>query len=367
MKVAILVFGSLWATLFGYPDSGATATQYIEKYRDLAISEMQRTNIPASIKMAQGILESGLGSSTLAQQANNHFGIKCGGGWSGDTYYREDDDYKNGQLIKSCFRKFESAGQSYIAHSEFLMNQPRYSSLFDLAPNDYEGWAHGLRAAGYATDKAYPSKLINIIQKYHLYELDRARQIADNTKTSTKNPEPTRSTRSTNKNRSENTSTSSDRKKTSSSSKNSKDASYYATSEMNKAKIVVSNGAISLRQIAKDHNIALDDIKKYNADLDVRSTSSTIPEGEVVFLEKRKKGYFGSSKHHVVKYGESMKTIARKYGVNLEFLYIKNRMPLDSQPLVGETIYLKGIVRLDNVPKFRKKGDKRKSKRSVLF
>ena len=363
-----MVFGSLWAVLFGLPNNGSTASQYIEKYRELAISEMHRTNIPASIKMAQGILESGLGQSTLATQANNHFGIKCGGSWNGDVYYREDDDYKNGKLIKSCFRKFDSPSQSYIAHSEFLMNQPRYSSLFNLASTDYEGWAYGLRAAGYATDKAYPTKLIEIIKKYHLYELDRGRELAE-VETTPKVETHTRPSESnTTKTTKEKTTRSSTRSSSkTSSSRSRKSSSYYASSEMNKTKIVVSNGELSLRQIAADHSIDLNDLKKYNEDLQVRSSSQAIPEGEVVFLEKRKKGYFGSNKYHQVKEGESMRSIARKYGVNLEFLYIKNRMPLDSQPLVGEKIYLKGIVRLNNVPKFREKGEGRKNKKAVLF
>ncbi len=357
MNAVILVFGSLFPTLFGVSNSPVTATQYIEKYRELAISEMHRTNIPASIKMAQGILESGLGTSTLAIQANNHFGIKCGSSWTGDTYFREDDDYRNGKLIKSCFRKFDSAAQSYIAHSEFLMSQPRYSSLFNLSPLDYKGWAHGLRAAGYATDKAYPAKLIEIIKKYNLDDLDHGQLIAAEQK-------------SVNKEVDRNSNSSSDRNKTEKSESSAKDnsrKSYYTTSEMNKTKIVVSNGELSLRQIARDHKIDLDDIKKYNEDLKLRSTSQKIPEGEVVFLEKRKKGYFGSSKHHVVKNGDTMQSIARKYGVNLEFLYIKNRMPLDSQPLVGEKIFLKGIVRLNNAPEFRKRGERKRTKKDVLF
>ena len=366
MNAAILVFGSLFALLFGTPDNSEAVTEYIEKYRDLAISEMQRTNIPASIKMAQAILESGLGQSTLATQANNHFGIKCGGGWSGSTYYREDDDYKNGKLVKSCFRKFESPSHSFIAHSDFLRNQPRYSSLFDLAPTDYEGWAYGLRAAGYATDKAYPNKLITIINKYNLRELDYSNVVASNSKPQSKISEHVPSNRSTKSTESKKTELQT-RATTRSSNSRSKSSSYYASSEMNKTKIVVSNGELSLRQIARDYSIKLDDIKKYNEDLNIRSTSQAIPEGEVVFLEKRKKSYFGSQKHHVVKSGESMKTIARKYGVNLEFLYIKNRMPLDSQPLVGEKVYLKGIVRLNNGPKFKKKGESRKKERSVLF
>lgn len=242
------------------------------------------------------------------------------------------------------------------------MKQPRYGSLFDLAPTDYEGWAYGLRAAGYATDKAYPTKLITIINKYNLSELDHSNVIAVTTKPDNKlDIEPVSSSSS------RKSTSSSPGKESSRSASSSKSSGYYATSEMNKTKIVVANGQLSLRQIAKDHDIKIDDIKKYNEDLNVRSTSQAIPQGEVVFLEKRKKGYFGSNKHHIVKQGDSMRSIARKYGVNLDFLYLKNRMPLGAQPLEGEKIYLKGIVRLNNVPKFRKKGDKRKKGRSVLF
>ncbi len=145
---------------------------YITQYKEIAILEMQRTGIPASIKMAQALLESGAGRSTLARNANNHFGIKCGGSWEGETYYREDDDYYKGKLVKSCFRKFDSVYQSFEAHSNFLINQNRYSFLFEIPVSDYESWAKGLRKAGYATDKSYSIKLIEIIEKYELYLLD---------------------------------------------------------------------------------------------------------------------------------------------------------------------------------------------------
>lgn len=146
---------------------------YIAQYKQIAIEEMHRTGIPASIKLAQALLESGSGRSSLAREANNHFGIKCGGKWNGGTYYREDDDYnKKGELIKSCFRKFKNAGQSFIAHSHFLTDQKRYAFLFDFHHTDYHSWAKGLRKAGYATDKKYPQKLIHLIEKYQLYLLD---------------------------------------------------------------------------------------------------------------------------------------------------------------------------------------------------
>lgn len=147
---------------------------YIEEFKDIAISEMQRVGIPASIKLAQAIVESASGTSTLARQSNNHFGIKCGNNWKGETVYRHDDDYQNGLLIRSCFRSYDDPKESFYAHSEFLANpySRRYKPLFELEIYDYKAWANGLKKAGYATDKSYPQKLINIIEKYELYKYD---------------------------------------------------------------------------------------------------------------------------------------------------------------------------------------------------
>src|SRR5688572_5643549 len=148
---------------------------YIEQYKDIAVSEMMRTGIPASIKLAQAIHESSCGKSDLACKANNHFGIKCGNDWNGKTYKKEDDDYEGGQLVKSCFREFRSVHDSYIAHSDFLTDPAkakRYGFLFELDVTDYKGWARGLSKAGYATDPQYASKIIDIIERYNLYELD---------------------------------------------------------------------------------------------------------------------------------------------------------------------------------------------------
>ena len=147
------------------------ALKYIELYKHIAVAEMDRTGIPASIKMAQALLESGVGESELATEANNHFGIKCGGEiWTGLTHYVWDDE-----VVKSCFRVYESVEESYIAHSEFLLNPKkafRYGTLFKLAKTDYRGWATGLQKAGYATAKTYARNLIAIIERLQLYKLD---------------------------------------------------------------------------------------------------------------------------------------------------------------------------------------------------
>ena len=144
--------------------------QYIKKYAPLAVLEMHKYDIPASITLAQGILESGNGRSQLASKSNNHFGIKCHTGWKGAKVYHDDDE--KGE----CFRKYKFVETSYKDHSEFLSGRRRYANLFKLRKSDYKGWAKGLKKAGYATDKNYPKKLIKIIETYELYEFDKIRE-----------------------------------------------------------------------------------------------------------------------------------------------------------------------------------------------
>ena len=142
----------------------SNAVAYVEQYKYIAVSESKRTGIPASIKLAQGILESGYGTSTLAKKANNHFGIKCGGKqWKGKKHYRKG----------SCYRVFRSGNDAYVEHSKFLTYNSRYDFLFRLKRTDYKAWARGLKKAGYATNPSYPSKLIDLIERYKLYSYDK--------------------------------------------------------------------------------------------------------------------------------------------------------------------------------------------------
>lgn len=149
------------------------ANAYVEKYKDLAVIEMHRSGIPASITLAQALHESGVGNSDLAIYANNHFGIKCKSYWQGKTYKHRDDDYDaQGNLIKSCFRSYESVIDSYVDHSNFLVNSAHYGELFDYEKTDYKRWAYGLKKCGYATDPQYAFKLIDKIEKFQLYIYD---------------------------------------------------------------------------------------------------------------------------------------------------------------------------------------------------
>ena len=163
MKKVLLLFALLPLSLFA---QRITPEEYIQTYKDIAIREMKTHKIPASITLAQGLLESGAGNSALAREAKNHFGIKCHKGWEGDTYYMDDDE-KN-----ECFRKYKNPEESFKDHSEFLCGRSRYAALFDLDITDYEGWAKGLKAAGYATNPKYAQLLIDRIVLYDLAQYD---------------------------------------------------------------------------------------------------------------------------------------------------------------------------------------------------
>ena len=150
--------------------------EYIEKFAPIAVKKMHEHNIPASITLAQGILESGSGRSPLAIRSNNHFGIKCHKEWEGKSVTHDDDE--KGE----CFRKYKYPETSYEDHSQFLLTRQRYAGLFKLGHTDYKGWAYGLKRAGYATDKRYPQKLIGLIHKYNLMDYDKIKPVKDTTK-----------------------------------------------------------------------------------------------------------------------------------------------------------------------------------------
>ena len=152
-----------------------SAEKYIDRFQNIAIAEMNKNGIPASITLAQGLLESGNGMSELAQKANNHFGIKCNSDWKGDFVLRDDDEQDE------CFRVYSNPEESYRDHSEFLKRK-RYASLFELNKNDYRGWARGLKEAGYATNPKYADLLISIIERYQLYRFDSRENLAERTK-----------------------------------------------------------------------------------------------------------------------------------------------------------------------------------------
>ncbi len=280
---------------------------YIRQYQNLAIAEMQRTGIPASIKLAQALLESSCGKSDLACQANNHFGIKCGGTWDGKAYHKEDDDFENGKLVKSCFREFKSVQDSYIAHSDFLMDtgkSGRYGFLFDLDPLDYKGWAKGLSKAGYATDPQYANRLIEIIEKYELYRFDNE---AENQLASITPPAS---------------------------------SLHNLVRTINGVDYTASLKGDNLSIIANRSNIKVQKLIRYNDDM--LTDDKALEAGTKVYLELKRPTYHGKQKYHMLKPGENMGDVAQLYGVQLDALLKRNGLEKHEAPLPKQKIMLKG-------------------------
>jgi len=259
----------------------AAYTEYIEQYKGIAIEQMQLYKIPASITLAQGLLESGAGRSQLALRSNNHFGIKCHSDWKGPRTYKDDDKKDD------CFRVYSKVSDSYTDHSKFLLRD-RYKRLFALDPLDYKGWAHGLKACGYATNPKYASMLINIIELYDLHQYDTNRR-GQHAKKQTEVVVVTET---------------------------------HQLVLVNDIACVVASGNETWDQIAKEYGISKKKLLKYNEVYD----SYPIYPGMHVFLKKKKtkaakeyKGYW----HHV-QADESMYSVAQKYGIRLKNLYKMN-------------------------------------------
>lgn len=265
---------------------------YIKKYRKIAVEEMERYHIPASITLAQGLLESGAGRSTLARKSNNHFGIKCGSRWEGRTV-RHDDDARN-----ECFRVYKHPRDSYEDHSKFLRTGARYAFLFRLKITDYKGWARGLKKAGYATDPRYADRLIDIIELYDLDKYDRKGGL----KWAEEFPDPHQP--------------------------------YLA----NELLYIVARRGDTFESLSKEMGISKKKIRKYNE----LPKDYKFQGGEIVYLEKKRSR---ATKDHIcytVRPGDSMYSISQKFGVRLSRLYKMNNMkPESPAPKVGEILRLR--------------------------
>lgn len=293
---------------------------YIELYKHIAIEEMNRSGIPASIKLAQGILESGDGRSTLAVKANNHFGVKCGGSWSGGTYYHFDDDYdRNGNLIKSCFRKYQSPEASYIAHTEFLKAGARYEFLFSYPKTDYKRWARGLKKAGYATNPKYADLLIKIIEQSDLARYDKMTgEVIVYEPENPQNPDKIQ-------------------------------AVTRRKSVNNQVKIIISAAGDTYSELAQILDIPLKRLLKYND----ASTGQSIQQGDYVYMQPKRKKYRYKKDFHIVKKDDTMYQLSQKYGIRLKHLYKRNKMNAGTEPAAGQRIYLRKKAK--STPKLRSK------------
>ncbi len=283
-----------------------TRAEYINRYQLLAIEEMNRSGIPASITMAQGCLESGNGNSELSLKSNNHFGIKCKKGWKGKKVYY-DDDHKN-----ECFRSYTTVEESYIDHTNFLMDNPRYASLFELEHTDYKGWARGLKKAGYATAHDYDKRLIRIIEENKLHRLDLKM---------TFHPMTTYEQRSMGR-----------------SFSNSLTIDAYNSHEvikMNRVKAVIARKGDTYEMLAQEFGLNAWELYKFND----QNPGYRPVANEVIYIKSKKNKSKNRSTHQVGE-GESMHFISQMYGVRLKPLLKRNGMKPGQLPQIGQIIRL---------------------------
>lgn len=272
---------------------------YINQFKGMAIEQMDRYRIPASITLAQGLLESGAGKSRLATVANNHFGIKCHG-WRGRSINADDDE------TGECFRAYDNARQSFEDHSRFLRNNTRYAPLFRLSTSDYRGWARGLKACGYATNPRYADNLISIIERYGLAQYDHAggydHYMAE---------------------------------------LGGKDdgvapSGFHPITKCNKNYYIVAREGDTFKSLSKETGVSRRKLAKYNE----RNKNDILHAGDIIYLEKKqtKAAKALKGKPHVVKAGDSMYSIAQMYGIRLKSLYKMNNMRPEDSIQVGQRL-----------------------------
>ncbi|WP_419870223.1 glucosaminidase domain-containing protein [Chryseobacterium sp. CT-SW4] len=322
----------------------ATEDQYIQKFAQYAVEEMEKYKIPASITLAQGLLETGGGQSRLAQQGNNHFGIKCKEDWTGKTMKHTDD------APNECFRVYDDPRQSYEDHSIFLATRKYYTNLFKLDMKDYRAWAHGLKKAGYATNPRYASILIGKIEKYRLYEFDNTNtnevlyavlkmypDLKDDRAFMAK-LEPAKQTKK------EPVTVTVPYKQTSYAQQQKRVEKIKSKAESLNSmlvknhpnqglKYVVISEDTNVRFIANKFKVSESKLMKWN-----ELSNTSLKKNDIIFLES--KNSTGNTATYKAEAGENMHDIAQKFGIKLHKLYAKNRMNEGENPLAGQLIYL---------------------------
>ena len=301
-----------------------TREEYIEKYKAIAVAHMERYGIPASITMAQGILESDAGNSKLSLSSNNHFGIKCKKHWTGAKVYH-DDDAKG-----ECFRAYDTVEDSYQDHAEFLDTSPRYDSLFAYPSTDYRSWARGLKAAGYATAPDYAQRLVAIIEKYKLYILDQQDGAA---------------IYSSGKNAKENAEWFALNSNTQRSDVKGEDIfnvtinahNGYKIYRVNKTCYVVAKQDDTYASIGKVFDITERMLRKFND----AGAEHSLKAGDMVYIERKKPYWLGVSLQHKVEQGQSLRDVAQKYGIRSARLARLNRVNRRRDLTAGQSLRLK--------------------------
>lgn len=290
---------------------------YIDTYRDIAIAEMQRTGVPASIKLAQGIHETTAGTSDLVRKSNNHFGIKCKSNWTGESVSHTDD------APHECFRKYDEPSQSYKDHSDFLKGSSRYASLFNLDPLDYEGWAYGLKKAGYATNPKYPQIIIKLIETYQLQDytlialgkMPPKEEMLAKANVDNKNEEIISTTLP---------------------DVNESKPDYPSGQfKINDTKVIYARKGTSMLSIAEQYDVPLARVFEFNE----LEETETLLKDQLIYLQRKRKT--GNNEFHLVKPGETLQDIAQAEAIRIESLLEYNHLQNYMQPATGEQLFLR--------------------------
>jgi hypothetical protein len=302
-RLLCLIISCLSLSSFAQEGRNLTRPEYIDSYKDLAMQEMERTNIPASITLAQGLLESGDGNSRLARKANNHFGIKCHDDWKGKTIYHDDDEKDE------CFRKYKSVEESFRDHSDFLAGRTRYVELFQLDKDDYKAWARGLKKAGYATSPTYAENLIRIIEENDLSKYDREVIARMGGKTK---------------------------------EKSDFESTEYAGGRKvyfnNRVKYVKAREGDSFVSLSEELDLFQWLLPKYNE----LPEQTIFSEGDMVYIQPKRNKADAKQKMHVVKEGETLHSISQIYAVKQEKLALRNQLAVNDSLKIGQQLLLRG-------------------------
>jgi LysM repeat protein len=326
LLLAVPLFTSCRAgrTAYTVNTSDLDAQAYISKYSSLAISEMKRTGVPASITLAQGMIESDFGRSTLAREGNNHFGIKCHDSWTGPAI-RHDDDRRN-----DCFRKYSRPEDSFYDHSDFLKSASRYKELFNLSPTDYKGWAYGLKRAGYATNPDYAGMLIRKIEENSLYYFDRGNQFPPQAEVIPQYEKPIDTSAAQIKQRNaqpvvqENAIV---------------PAHVSRVMENNRIQYIIVKYGETLSMIENEFQLLKWELAKYNE----LNSSFTPVVGQMLYLQPKRDRAEPGKETHIVREGDTMYLISQIYGIKVKKLYEYNMMNEDAEPAPGDKIWLRGM------------------------
>ena len=308
----------LFAALLGFLAVASDDTpqeRYIAQYSGIAVSEMQRTGVPASITLAQGMLESRYGLSSMATDGNNHFGIKCHNDWKGKRMFYDDD------APHECFRVYRSAEESFRDHSDFLRYWDRYKSLFELAPTDYKGWANGLRKAGYATDPAYAKKLIKIIEDYKLYRFD-----TGSTGAAVVVPETPIAME----------------KKTVQKVASGEKYTFSVSRPLyrrNGVRFVYSQPGETWESIAAAFNLFPKELLRFN-DL---TAPCPLPKGTLVYIQKKKRYAASGMEMYVFSEGEKLRDVCQRFAVRQKSIVKLNGLREGYVPAEGDRIMLRKV------------------------